>query len=86
MLCPDAAHRLDGLVRGPLALIPPGLDPAPPPSEAEVARVGAAHQLTPGGFALYAGNPDGDQSLDTLRRGVLAPEADPERNFGASIL
>ncbi len=75
VLCEAAAKQLGSLARGPLALIPPGLAPAPPPAAGEVARVCAAHGLAPGAFALYAGNPDGYQSLDTLRRAApLLPE------------
>jgi glycosyltransferase involved in cell wall biosynthesis len=59
-----AADRLGGART--LAVIPPGLDALPPPAASEIARACARHTLTPGGFALYAGNLDAYQGLDRL--------------------
>jgi glycosyltransferase involved in cell wall biosynthesis len=63
-----ARRRLAPLARGPVSVIPPGLDPAPEPGAAEVAATCAAHGVTPGGFAIYAGNLDAYQELDRLER------------------
>jgi glycosyltransferase involved in cell wall biosynthesis len=51
---------------GPLARIPPGHTPEPPPATAEVAAACARHGLEPEGYALYAGNLDRYQELDVL--------------------
>ncbi len=65
-LCASARDALEPLARGPVALIPPGLTPQPPP-EPELSRaVCARHGLEPGRFALYAGNLDAYQSLPVL--------------------
>jgi glycosyltransferase involved in cell wall biosynthesis len=49
-----------------LRVIPPGLEAAPAPTPAEIARVCARFELPPRGFALYAGNLDAYQDLDLL--------------------
>ena len=49
-----------------LAVIPPGLEPAPAPEPAAIARACARHELAPGGYALYAGNLDAYQQLELL--------------------
>ncbi len=62
------AKELGHHARGPVEVIPPGLDPEPPPAadaiEAACAQAGVAR----GRFALYAGNLDGYQRLDLLAR------------------
>jgi glycosyltransferase involved in cell wall biosynthesis len=74
-LSAEAAKQLGQGARGPLAVIPPGLDPAPPPAPDRVARACARFGLTPGGFALYAGNLDAYQELGELAAAAssLAP-------------
>jgi glycosyltransferase involved in cell wall biosynthesis len=63
----QAAQRaLAGATRGPLALVPPGLDPRPAPSRERIAATCARHGLVPGGFVLYAGNLDPYQDLDQI--------------------
>jgi glycosyltransferase involved in cell wall biosynthesis len=49
-----------------LRVIPPGLEPRDAPTPEEIARACARAGVTPGGFALYAGNLDGYQDLDLL--------------------
>lgn len=61
-----AADALRPHVRGPLAVIPPALAPAPDPTPEEVAAACARHGLAPGRYALYAGNLDRYQELDLL--------------------
>lgn len=61
-----AAGRLASSARGPVALVPPGLDPRPPPAAEDVARCCARAGVEPGRFALYTGNVDRYQDLDTL--------------------
>jgi glycosyltransferase involved in cell wall biosynthesis len=62
-----AAQRLAPYARGPVEIVPPGVECEPAPGEAEVARQCARFGLEPGGFALYAGNLDGYQEIATLR-------------------
>ncbi len=100
------ASRVDGVValgrraeralaphaRGPLAVIPPGLDPAPDPEPASVAGACARFGLEPGRFALYAGNLDRYQALEDLAGAarripdipvVAATQAAARRSAGA---
>ncbi len=74
-LSAEAAKQLGAEARGPLAVIPPGLDPAPPPAPEAVARACARFGLTPGRFVLYAGNLDAYQELPDLATAArrLAP-------------
>ena len=74
-LCSPAAKELGREARGPLAVIPPGLDAAPPPGSEEVARICARFGLEPGRYALYAGNFDAYQELADLAEAArrLAP-------------
>jgi glycosyltransferase involved in cell wall biosynthesis len=74
-LCSHAAKELGREARGPLAVIPPGLDAAPPPAAEEVARRCARFGLEPGRYALYAGNLDAYQELGELAEAArrLAP-------------
>jgi glycosyltransferase involved in cell wall biosynthesis len=65
-LSAEAAKQLGRNARGPLAVIPPGADPAPAPSPESVARTCARFGLTPGSFVLYAGNLDAYQELPEL--------------------
>jgi glycosyltransferase involved in cell wall biosynthesis len=65
-LCEEARAELSAHARGPIAVIPPGLDPAPAPEPSRVRDVCAAHGLTPGRFVLYSGNLDGYQDLALL--------------------
>ena len=52
--------------RGPVARIAPGHTPEPAPKTEAVAEACARHGLSPDGFALYAGNLDRYQELDSL--------------------
>jgi len=61
-----AARSLGAHAGGPLALVPPGLEPGPAPSRARIAGACARRGLAPGGFVLYAGNLDPYQDLDRL--------------------
>jgi len=65
-LCEEAADELAPHARGPVAVIPPGHDPAGPPSSAAIDRVCAHHDLRPHAFFLYTGNLDGYQELELL--------------------
>ena len=80
-LCEAARRALSAHARGPLALIPPGLDPAPPPDPAAVRRTCARHRLEPGRYALYAGNLDAYQELPDL---AAAARALPDTPFVAA--
>jgi glycosyltransferase involved in cell wall biosynthesis len=74
-LSSEAAKQLGQDARGPLAVIPPGAEPAPPPAPEAVARACARFGLTPGAFVLYAGNLDAYQELPDLAAAArrLAP-------------
>jgi len=61
-----AAETLGRHARGPVALVPPGLDPTAAPAADAVAHACAVHGLAPGRFVLYAGNLDRYQDLDEL--------------------
>ncbi len=61
-----AALRLAPVARGPLRVIPPGLEPAAPPGPADRERACARAGVRQGAFALYAGNLDRYQDLDAL--------------------
>jgi glycosyltransferase involved in cell wall biosynthesis len=65
-LTESARRTLAPLARGPVALVPPGHTPEPPPAPADVAAACLRHGLAPDGFALYAGNLDRYQDLDVL--------------------
>ncbi len=65
-LCRDAVEILEPDRRCPIALIPPGLDPAPAPQESAVREACAQHGLEPRTFCLYGGNLDGYQDLELL--------------------
>jgi glycosyltransferase involved in cell wall biosynthesis len=65
-LCEDAAARFRDSARGPVVVIPPGLDPEPCPDAALQARVCARLGLAPGDFAIYSGNLDRYQDLGLL--------------------
>jgi glycosyltransferase involved in cell wall biosynthesis len=65
-LCEDASIALAPHARGPLEIIPPGLDPQASPSAKRVAEVCARHALHPGHYTLYCGNLDGYQDLHLL--------------------
>jgi len=75
VLAREAEAELAPVARGPVARIPPGLDPAAPPPEVERAAACARHDLEPGGFVLYAGNVDRYQDLGLLARAAaLLPD------------
>ena len=75
-LCPEAERALAVATRGPLCVIPPGLEPRPAPDAEAQAAVCAEHGLRPGEFVLYAGNLDGYQDLDLLAdAAALLPES-----------
>jgi glycosyltransferase involved in cell wall biosynthesis len=61
-----ARDDLAPLARGPVALVPPGLDPAPAPSTDAIAGACRAHGVEPERFVLYAGNVDRYQDLEVL--------------------
>jgi glycosyltransferase involved in cell wall biosynthesis len=91
-LCDAAAERLAAFARGPLRVIPPGLEPRPPPARDECERACARAGVTPGGFALYAGNLDRYQELGDLERAarstpelplLVATHDEPPRASGA---
>jgi glycosyltransferase involved in cell wall biosynthesis len=65
-LCSAAATRLRADARGPLTMLPPGLDPGPPPAAESVERICFRCGVEPGHFALYTGNVDGYQDLQLL--------------------
>jgi len=61
-----AATALRPHARGPVEVLPPGLDPAEPPSPEEVAAACKRHGLAPRRFVVYAGNLDRYQHLEDL--------------------
>jgi glycosyltransferase involved in cell wall biosynthesis len=63
-----AGRRLARFARGPVEVIPPGLDPAPPPDAGAMARARRRAGVETERFALYAGNLDRYQDLDDLGR------------------
>ncbi len=65
-LCRPSARALGAWARGPVALIPPGLDPQTPPTERFQRDICARFGLAPRRFVLYAGNLDPYQGLDLL--------------------
>ena len=66
VLC-DAAHaELEPHCRGPVNIIPPGLDPGPAPDLETCRRACARAGVHPGNFTLYAGNLDPYQDLSRL--------------------
>lgn len=80
----SARARLEPYTVAPLAVIPPGLDPAPEPEPAAVAAACHRHGLDPGRFHLYAGNLDGYQELDLLDAAARLQEAGGPRVVVAS--
>jgi glycosyltransferase involved in cell wall biosynthesis len=75
VLSEAASRGLAPFARGPVRVIPPGLEPHPPPGEEEQRRACARAGVAPGAFALYAGNLDRYQDLDLLERAArTAPE------------
>jgi glycosyltransferase involved in cell wall biosynthesis len=77
-LCGDARERFAPFARGPLAVIPPALEPRAAPSSETIRRACAKAGVVPGRFTLYAGNLDGYQELDLLAAAARTL-ADPER-------
>jgi glycosyltransferase involved in cell wall biosynthesis len=71
-LCGAAARRLAPDARGPVAVVPPGLDPAPDPHPTEIAHACRRAGVEPARFALYAGNLDRYQNLAELDRAARA--------------
>lgn len=65
-LCEIAAERFRTFARGPVAMIPPGLDWKPAPSARDRSRTCERFGLSPGRFAIYSGNLDRYQDLDLL--------------------
>ena len=65
-LSPESQQTLSPHARGPIRVLPPGLDPKPGPGDPEQARVCARHGLTPGQFTFYSGNLDRYQDLELL--------------------
>ncbi len=62
----DAASLLGEAARGPVCVIPPGLDPAAPPNVAQIEDATARFELEPQRYSFYAGNLDGYQDLHLL--------------------
>jgi glycosyltransferase involved in cell wall biosynthesis len=74
-LCADAARRLGRFAKGPVEVIPPGLDPMPPPDAAEIDAACARAGVERDAFVLYAGNVDRYQDLEALEQAARrAPE------------
>ncbi|MBW2289509.1 MAG: glycosyltransferase family 4 protein [Deltaproteobacteria bacterium] len=65
-LCEAAAARFRNSARGPVAMIPPGLDPTPAPDADQRSHACKRFGLSPGRFAIYSGNLDRYQDLDLL--------------------
>ena len=65
-LCDDAKRDLAPIARGPVEVIPPGLDVGEEACASEVASACSHHGLALGEYALYCGNLDGYQDLDLL--------------------
>jgi glycosyltransferase involved in cell wall biosynthesis len=65
-LCEDARALLEPYARCPIEIIPPGLDPKPPPAADERRSACRSIGVEPQRFVLYAGNLDGYQDLDLL--------------------
>jgi len=91
-LCDAAARRLAPFARGPVRVIPPGLEASPPPARDEQERACARWGVEPGRFALYAGNLDRYQELGDLEGAaraipeipvLVATHAAPRRRPGA---
>jgi glycosyltransferase involved in cell wall biosynthesis len=71
-LCEAAARALGRFARGPVRVIPPGLETGPPPERAAQERACSRAGVAPGRFALYAGNLDRYQDLADLERAARA--------------
>ena len=65
-LSDDAATLLGSAVRGPVCVVPPGLDPQPAPSPERIEAAAARFELVPGRYFLYSGNLDAYQDLGLL--------------------
>jgi len=76
-LCAGARDALARSSRGPVEVIPPGLEKRPAPEPARLGAACGAHGLERGRFFLYAGNLDRYQDL------ALLAEAAAERREGA---
>lgn len=78
-LSEEARQALSPHARTEIAVIPPGFDPAPPPSSEREGATCARYGLVPGRYTLYSGNVDGYQELDLLASaaGRLPASADP---------
>lgn len=76
-LSEDARGMLAPWARGPIEVIPPGLDPGPAP-DAD-ARIAACRDagVEPQRFAMYAGNLDDYQDLDVLDAAAALLRDDP---------
>ncbi|MDH4016437.1 MAG: glycosyltransferase family 4 protein [Actinomycetota bacterium] len=65
-LAHSAERALRAVARGPIAVIPPGLEPTTPPSREAIEAACARHGLTRDGYFLYSGNLDAYQELELL--------------------
>ena len=65
-LSEDARTHLRLHARCPIEIIPPGLEPAAPPTQAQQQRACRSIGLEPQSFVLYAGNLDSYQELELL--------------------
>lgn len=75
-LCDDAKRDLASIARGPVAVIPPGLDPQAAPEPRSVDAVRAKYDLARQHYALYCGNLDRYQDLDLLAEAAHTIGAD----------
>lgn len=74
-LCATAREVLGRDARGPVAVLPPGLEPGPVPEPAAIEQACARAGVEAGRFVLYTGNVDRYQDLDLLEHAArLAPE------------
>ncbi len=98
VLCEDARAELAPHARGPVALIPPALDPSPAPSNESRSQACVRAGVVPGAFSLYAGNLDPYQDLPRLAQAaqrlgdadhpILVASHDPRglpANLGAAL-
>ncbi len=67
-LCEEARRELAPMTQAPIAVIPPGLDPAPAPGREAQRELCQRLGLRLGDFVLYSGNLDRYQDLDLLAR------------------
>jgi len=84
-LSEDARGLLRRDARGPIRVLPPGLEPPEPASDAEKRAACERHGLEPGRFVLYSGNLDGYQELDRLAAAARRLAAQAEARGGTGV-